>query len=49
VPKARYSIVNIFGDFYYVDNDPDIAIDYMVVRVPEDQEMKNEDDINRFV
>jgi hypothetical protein len=37
IPKARYQIVQVLGDYYYKDTPIDEAIEYVFKRLPKDK------------
>lgn len=49
LPKCRYTIVEIFGDYYYKEVSIDEALEYCCQKVPKSEEFKNEADIDKFV
>ena len=48
MPKCRYSIVEIFGDYYYKEENIDKAMKTSFVKLPSNT-LKDENDINKFI
>lgn len=46
-PKLRYSVRQIFGDYYYEDTIIDESIEYVLQKIPVD--LKNDKDIEEFI
>jgi hypothetical protein len=49
LPKARYHIVQVLGDYYYKDTPIDEAIKYVFKRLPADKRVNSDEDINRLI
>jgi hypothetical protein len=49
VPKLRYCIVEILGDYYYKELPMEQALEITVKRIPKEEWFKNDDDINRYM
>jgi hypothetical protein len=45
----RWRIVEVMGDYYYEEIPPEVAIEMIFKEIPKDQEVKNQDDIDRYV
>lgn len=49
IPKSRYSIVKILGDYFYIDNPVENVIDYMIEKIPEEKRLNNAEEVNKYI
>ena len=49
IPKMRYRIVEILGDFYYKEMPMESVIEKVLINIDKEQELKNYEDIDKFI
>ena len=49
LPKMRYSIVDILGDYYYKELPQKGLIDVIFKELPKAEWLKNDEEINKYI